>query len=115
LGLGAGHAAADCAAVAAHSASATALCDDRTCCSELLRSVIRAVGTIERFEWDPDDSAALWVVPASTKAWEYLGGALKEITYLNCLEILFASKNGSNYLLLCCPWFRAFVTAEPQR
>ena len=74
LGLGAGRAAADCAAVAARAAaaarsvSAAALCDDRTCCSELLRSVIRAVGTIERFERDPDDSSALWVVPAFTKA-----------------------------------------------
>ena len=56
LGFGAGRAATACAA----------LCDDRSCYSELLRSVIQAVGTIEHFEQDPDDSAALWV-PASTK------------------------------------------------
>ena len=49
LGFGAGHAATTCAA----------LCDDRSCYSELLRSVIQAVGTIEYFKQDPDDSATL--------------------------------------------------------
>ena len=70
LGFGAGRAAIAHAAAAARSASAAALCDDRTCCSELLGSVIRAVGIIERFERDPDGSAVLWVVPASVKASE---------------------------------------------
>ena len=54
------------AATATRSASAAALCDDRTCCSELLGSVIRAVANICCSEWDPDDPTVLWVVPVST-------------------------------------------------
>jgi hypothetical protein len=70
LGFGAGHAAIACAAAATCSASAAALCDDRTCCSELLGSVIQAVVIIECIERDPDGSAVLWVVPASVKVSE---------------------------------------------
>ena len=102
-GFGAGRAASARAATAARSASAAALCDDRTCCSELLGSVIRAVANICHLERDPDDPTVLWVVPVSTsnKTMRMFNfrRCNERKNILNCPEIMFASRNGINYLL----------------